>query len=72
MPMVTDPVYTYQLGGDIELEVETLKTAPVPCHGSCCCSGCCRTSRCLQTRSGQAEISYSGSARYAKLLLQCH
>lgn len=28
MPMVTDPVYTYQLGGDIELEVETLKLRP--------------------------------------------
>lgn len=28
MPMVTDPVYTYQLGGRIELEVETLKLRP--------------------------------------------
>lgn len=28
MPMVTDPVYTYQIGGDIEIEVETLKLRP--------------------------------------------
>lgn len=28
MPMVTDPVYTHQLGGKLELEVETLKLRP--------------------------------------------
>ena len=28
MPMVTDPTYTYQLGGRIELQVETLKLRP--------------------------------------------
>ncbi|WP_050651893.1 MalM family protein, partial [Vibrio coralliirubri] len=28
MPMVTDPVYTNQLGGRLELEVETLKLRP--------------------------------------------
>ncbi|WP_202933837.1 MalM family protein [Vibrio navarrensis] len=28
MPMVTDPVYTYRLGGRIELQVDTLKLRP--------------------------------------------